>query len=101
MDKDTFRRFFILKVNMNEKFPCFECGKCCQNVNLSDETQYLDRGDGTCKYFDILTKHCSIYHDRPDICRVDVMFEKRYKHNYSWEEYVHRNLWVCKLLEEN
>lgn len=86
---------------MNKKFPCFECGKCCQNVHLSDETRYLDRGDGICKHFDDLTRHCSIYHDRPDICRVDVMFEQRFKYFYSWDEYVQKNLQVCMMLLES
>lgn len=32
-------------------FPCTACGQCCRNVHLSDQTAYLDRGDGTCLHF--------------------------------------------------
>ncbi|WP_367066879.1 YkgJ family cysteine cluster protein [Oryzisolibacter sp. LB2S] len=83
---------------MSQTFPCTECGRCCQNVHLSDETIFLDRGDGTCRYFDESTKHCSIYLKRPDICRVDVQFKQRFGRIYSWDEYVNRNLQVCKVL---
>lgn len=36
----------------------------------------FDRGDGTCKYYDDDTKLCTIYEDRPLICRIDDMFDE-------------------------
>lgn len=93
--KIIHHRFFV---EINMQFPCVQCGKCCQNVNLSEETRYLDRNDGTCKYFEESTKRCSIYHERPDICRVDVQYQQRFVRFYTWEEYVDENLRICKML---
>tara|TARA_R100000278_G_scaffold122065_1_gene107364 strand:- start:834 stop:1121 length:288 start_codon:yes stop_codon:yes gene_type:complete len=52
------------------EFLCSECGACCM---IAGKTGYLpNRGDGACLYLDENNK-CSIYEDRPDICRVKVM----------------------------
>lgn len=82
------------------KFPCTQCGLCCQHVHLADETQPLDRGDGTCKHYSDADKSCTIYTDRPDICRVDRQYELHYADQCSWSEFVDLNLQVCNLLWE-
>jgi len=76
-------------------FPCTQCGLCCQYVHLSQETQFLDRGDGTCMHYDAPTKACSIYTERPDICRVDRMYALHFVHQHTWDEFVALNLRVC------
>lgn len=81
-------------------FPCTQCGLCCQNVHLAAETRYLDRGDGTCTHYSELTTGCSIYAERPDICRVDRQFALNYAQQYSWQTFVELNLQVCRLLAE-
>lgn len=81
------------------KFPCTQCGLCCQNVHLSDETRFLDRGNGTCKHYDAGSKACSIYAERPNICRVDRMYLLRYSRLYTWDEFIDLNLRVCAHLE--
>lgn len=85
---------------MNELFPCYKCGLCCQNVDKSEETKFLDRGDGTCRHYDEETKLCTIYETRPDICRVDKQYELNYKEQYSWQEFTELNLIACKILQE-
>lgn len=80
-------------------FPCTQCGLCCQNVHRSNETLFLDRGDGTCRYYDSASKACSIYTDRPEICRVDQMYTLRYAHLYTWDEFVALNQNVCEHLQ--
>ncbi|WP_350551167.1 YkgJ family cysteine cluster protein [Pseudoalteromonas sp. 120-MNA-CIBAN-0494] len=82
------------------EFPCTKCGKCCSNVNLSPITSYLDRGDGTCEHFDDNTKHCKIYDNRPEICRIELQFNKYYKERFSWNEFIAINLDVCEKLPE-
>ncbi len=67
-------------------------------VNLSEQTSFLDRGDGVCLYLDTETKLCTIYQDRPAICRVDLQYDLNYKHLYSWEEFVAINLLACEKL---
>ena len=83
-----------------QTFPCQQCGLCCQHVHLSHETQFLDRGDGICRHYDIASKLCAIYPARPDICRVDLQYDLRYSRCYSWDEYVALNLQVCTSLQK-
>ena len=54
---------------MLSPFPCTACGKCCQNVDKSEQTVFLDRGDGTCRHFNEDTKLCLIYENRPLVCQ--------------------------------
>lgn len=82
-------------------FPCTQCGLCCQFVDHSDETRFLDRGDGVCRNYDAATRGCSIYDSRPDICRIDVMYKQRYATLYDWQQFVALNLQVCSQLQEN
>ena len=81
-------------------FPCVQCGLCCQRVNQAEETRFLDRGDGTCLYYNNASKLCSIYDDRPDICRVDHQFRLNYAQQYTWGDFVALNFSICKLLIE-
>ena len=53
---------------------CKKCGKCCMVVGFY--AGFLNRGDGVCKNFDMSSKLCKVYDDRPLICRVDDMYEQ-------------------------
>ncbi len=79
-------------------FPCNRCGVCCRNVHLAAETQFLDRGDGCCQHYDDNNKLCSIYADRPSICRVDEQYVINYKPFMTWEAFVEINVQACKKL---
>lgn len=81
-------------------FPCSQCGLCCQHVHLAEETRFLDRGDGTCRHYDTASRGCSIYAERPDICRVDRQYEVNYAQQYTWEDFVTLNLQACELLQK-
>jgi len=81
-------------------FPCSRCGACCRNVYLADETKMLDRGDGCCIHYDDQTKLCTVYDQRPSVCRVDVQFRENYSHLMSWNEFCKINLDACKKLSE-
>lgn len=80
-------------------FPCTQCGLCCQQVHLAAETRFLDRGDGTCRNYDAASKGCSIYAERPDICRVDLQYARHYSKHYTWGEFITLNLQACELLQ--
>lgn len=62
-------------------FYCDCCGLCCMNLSKSEIYSDLDRGDGICKYFDMDSKLCTIYEERPEKCNVDKMYNNffRYK----------------------
>ena len=59
----------------------------------------FDRGDGICKY---LTddKKCAIYEERPDLCRIDRMYEKVYSKYFSKQEFYIKNGEICNYLQE-
>ena len=85
---------------MTPAFPCTQCGLCCRNVHLAEQTQYLDRGDGACRHYSDADKHCLIYETRPDICRVDRQYLLRFHIQCTWEEFVALNTRACKQLAE-
>ncbi|SEP84070.1 YkgJ family cysteine cluster protein [Basfia succiniciproducens] len=85
----------------NTKFPCNTCGQCCKNIRLSEQTAYLDRGDGICRHFDALTHLCTIYETRPLVCRVEDYYKQNLSHIYEWDEFIEINLAICEQLQED
>lgn len=81
-------------------FPCTQCGRCCEHVNLALETRFLDRGDGACRHYNSNTRLCSVYTTRPDICRVGLQYKTHYQDLCSWDDFVKLNLEVCQQLQE-
>jgi len=81
-------------------FPCTSCGLCCQNITNIEELKTYDLGNGTCKYFDFISNQCRIYETRPDICRVDKMFDLVYNKEFTLEEFYIGNAKVCNHLQE-
>jgi hypothetical protein len=79
-------------------FPCCQCGCCCRHVNLSAIYTELDRGDGVCKY--LSGNLCSIYKERPLLCRVDESYERFFSKDMSREEFYRLNLDVCEKLQK-
>lgn len=82
-----------------KKFICTKCGACCRFVSYYEGSQFLDRGDGICKYLDETTNLCKIYDYRPEVCRVDKMY-KKYKNQMTWDEYLAANYEACEQLRE-
>lgn len=79
-------------------YPCSQCGLCCRHVDRSHETAWLDRGDGTCRHFDTAAKHCTVYAQRPQICRIDELYP-RFSHTMSRAAYYQANAAVCNALQ--
>ena len=82
-------------------FPCSACGKCCQRVGKSMQTQFLDRGDSICRHFDEKTKLCRNYEHRPLICRVEDYYRAYFTHLYTWDEFIKMNQLICQQLQES
>lgn len=78
-------------------FQCNQCGECCRHVGLSPLYQYLDRGDGVCKY--LVGNLCSIYESRPLVCRVDESYDAFFQSRMSKEEYYRLNYEACDKLK--
>lgn len=81
-------------------FPCTSCGKCCKNIDLLVTINHLDRGDGTCRHFDDESMLCTIYEERPLICRVEDYYKQHLSSIYQWDEFVKMNLEVCEKLQK-
>lgn len=79
-------------------FTCDMCGECCRHLDRSDVYAELHRGDGVCKYLD--GDKCSIYENRPLLCRVDECYEIFFKEHYTCEEYQELNFEACNLLKK-
>ena len=72
-------------------FKCDCCGLCCMNLKMSEIYADLDRGDGICKYFDDISKLCTIYYNRPDKCNIDKIYEKFYWDKMDLKDYYELN----------
>ena len=79
-------------------FKCDRCGCCCRNLNKSSVYSYLDRGDGICKF--LAGNLCSIYSNRPLLCRVDECYELFFSEDISLEEFYQLNKKECKKLRK-
>ena len=87
---------FLTMPHQLSPFPCSACGQCCRRVNLSEQTVFLDRGDGICQYLDEKTNLCTIYENRTEVCRVEDYYKKYLIHDISWEKFVQMNLEFCE-----
>lgn len=74
-------------------FMCDKCGKCCRNLDKSPIYEELHDGNGICKYLD--GNLCSIYENRPLLCRVDESYNKFFKNTMTLEKYYKINYKFC------
>lgn len=81
-------------------FPCSGCGLCCQNITTVQELKEFDLGNGICKFLNLDTHNCNIYETRPEICRVDKMFELKYNKDFTKDEYYKLNADACNEIQE-
>lgn len=79
-------------------FKCTKCGLCCRNIHNIPQLAAFDLGNGVCKY--LKNNLCSIYEERPEICRVDYMYELYFKDKMSLEEYYRYNHLGCMKLQD-
>lgn len=78
-------------------FICEHCGCCCRNLDKSDVYAALDRGDGVCKYLE--ENDCSIYENRPLLCRVDESYDSMFSLLITREEFYKINKHVCRKMQ--
>ena len=80
-------------------FICDKCGECCRNLDKSSIYDSLHNGNGVCRY--LKNNECSIYDERPLICRVDESYDIFFKERLPYEEYIQLNYECCKQLKMN
>lgn len=78
-------------------FKCDYCGCCCRNLGKSELYAELDRGDGICKY--LRGNLCSIYENRPLLCRVDECYDLYFCKIMERDDYYRLNKIECKKLK--
>lgn len=81
-------------------FPCTSCGECCRRVHLSEQTAFLDRGDGVCRHFDDESKLCTIYETRPLVCRVEDYYRLHLADQIEWADFVTLNVEICRQFQQ-
>ncbi len=79
-------------------FKCDKCGECCRHLSKSELYRELDRGDGVCKY--LVHNLCSIYDERPLLCRVDEAYHAYFQSEMTKEEYYRLNYEGCKSIRK-
>lgn len=79
-------------------FICDKCGQCCRHLDKSAWYAELDRGDGVCRY--LQGNLCSIYDNRPLLCRIDESYEAFFKGILTREEYDRLNTEACIRLKK-
>ncbi|MCG3746033.1 YkgJ family cysteine cluster protein [Vibrio cincinnatiensis] len=85
--------------NQLKPFPCSSCGLCCRRVNQSMETAFLDRSDGVCRYFDEQTHLCTVYEQRPLVCRVEDYYKENLASSITWDAFIDLNVEICNELQ--
>ena len=79
-------------------FHCDKCGECCRHLPALEIYEALHDGDGVCRY---LSKNiCTIYENRPLMCRVDEAYEKIFSASMTREEYYRLNENACEALKK-
>lgn len=80
-------------------FYCDKCGLCCQHLNNNSIYNDMHNGNGICFYYDVNSKLCTIYENRPIVCRVDDFYNRYLKTSISLEEYYKLNYKSCLKLK--
>ena len=78
-------------------FDCKRCGCCCRNLDKSKLYASMDRGDGVCIY--LKGNDCSIYENRPLLCRIDASYELMFKNFMTKEDYYCINKGACEKIK--
>ena len=78
-------------------FKCDCCGCCCRNLDKSELYAVLDRGDGICKY--LRGNLCSIYENRPLLCRIDECYDLYFCKIMERDDYHRLNKIECQKLK--
>lgn len=78
-------------------FVCDKCGQCCRNLNKSPLYDNLHDGSGVCKYLE--GNICSIYDERPILCRVNESYNIFFKDAMTLDKYYKLNYEFCMKLK--
>lgn len=76
-------------------FFCNKCGLCCKKVSESPTYCHLNRGDGICRHFQESDSSCSVFSSRPEICNMEIMYQKHFSREFSKDQFIEINKNIC------
>lgn len=79
-------------------FKCDCCGECCRHISGILELKDYCLPDGKCKY--LKENKCSIYTERPMICRVDDMYYKVMYKYMTLKQFYRINTDACEIFKK-
>lgn len=82
-------------------FLCDSCGLCCQNISEIQELKTFHNGDGVCIHLNKENNQCTIYETRPNVCRVETMYDLVYHKEFeNKQKFYNANMTICNILKE-
>ena len=78
-----------------KKFPCTKCGLCCMRAGTVENFPYKTDYNGVCEKYDLQKRECTIYEDRPIVCRIDDYYDKYLSANMDRNHWHHYNAQMC------
>ena len=81
-----------------KSFGCWKCGACCKIAGLTPQLAHWNRGDGACIHLQA-DNSCGIYETRPDVCRVNKMWEREFSDAVTWDKYIELTERACRVLD--
>lgn len=93
-------------MEIRRKFSCCCCGACCRSLYMIPDLENTELSgfcgpDGVCIYLDKNTNLCTIYEDRPLLCRVDDQYDLLFRDKMTRSEYYKLQHEICKILDDN
>lgn len=79
-------------------FPCTKCGLCCKNIDKIPQLSHYHAGDGICFHYND-DVGCTIYANRPDVCRVDEGYQKFFSLLIKKQDYYIKNAQICNQIQ--
>ena len=75
-------------------FSCRKCGECCRVISHIDELKELQGINGHCIH--LVANLCSIYSERPNLCRGDYVFGEYFQKHMSYQEFLKLSESFCE-----
>ena len=73
----------------------------CVINNVIERLKDFHNGDGVCIYLDKKLMQCKIYETRPNVCRVETMYDLVYHKEFKTkEQFYSANMDICNILKE-
>lgn len=78
-------------------FPCSQCGECCKHIAGIPELEKYDNGSGMCIH--LVNNLCSIYKERPQVCRGNYIYDTYFK-GMPVKDFYEEMKKICSLISE-